>query len=189
MPGRMRLIPESANGNARRILLAKSLRAVADGCVSILLPVYLLRLGLGKWQVGVLATATLLGSAVLTVLTGFIMARFGHRRPLMAAAVSMVLTGFAFPLFSTFWPLLLVAFSGTLNPSAKDVSIILPLEQSLVSGSVADRNRTTLVARHSLVAALLGGLGPSSLGCLDLRPPGSARHPFAPCGTCSFCMC
>ena len=159
MPSRMRLIPESANANVRRILLAKSLRAVADGFVSILLPAYLLRLGLGTWQVGVLATATLLGSAVLTVLTGFITARFGHRRPLMAAAVLMILTGFAFPLFRTFWPLLLVAFSGTLNPSAKDVSIFLPLEQSLLSGSVADRDRTTLFARYSLVAALLGGLG------------------------------
>lgn len=155
----MRLIPESANSNARRILLAKSLRSVADGFVSVLLPAYLLRLGLGAWEVGALATATLLGSAVLTVLTGFITARFGHRRPLMAAAVLMVLTGFAFPLFRTFWPLLLVAFSGTLNPSAKDVSIFLPLEQSLLSGSVADRDRTALFARYSLAASLFGGLG------------------------------
>lgn len=52
----MRLIPESANANARRILVAKSLRSLADGCVSVLLPAYLLRLGLGACEVGILAT-------------------------------------------------------------------------------------------------------------------------------------
>lgn len=159
MPGRTRLIPDSANANARRILLAKSLRSVADGCVSILLPAYLLRLGLGAPAVGALATATLLGSAVLTAFTGFMTARFGHRRPLMAAAILMVLTGLAFPLFRTYTPLLLIAFIGTLNPSAKDVSLFLPLEQSLLSASVADADRTALFASYSLVAALLGGLG------------------------------
>jgi MFS family permease len=159
MPGRMWLIPESANANARRILLAKALRSLADGCVSILLPVYLLRLGLGAWEVGTLATATLLGSTVLTVLTGLITARFGHRRPLMAAATLMVLTGLTFPLFTTFPPLLLIAFLGTLNPSSGDVSIFLPLEQSLLGGSVADRDRTALFARYSVVASALGGLG------------------------------
>lgn len=127
--------------------------------MSILLPVYLLRLGLGAWEVGTLATATLLGSAALTVLTGFITARFGHRRPLMAAATLMVLTGLTFPLFTTFSPLLLIAFLGTLNPSSGDVSIFLPLEQSLLGGSVADQDRTVLFARYSLVAALHGGLG------------------------------
>lgn len=159
MSGRMRLIPESANANARRILLAKFLRSIADGYVSILLPAYLLRLGFGAWEVGTLATATLLGSGALTVLTGFITARFGQRRPLMAAAVLMGLTGLTFPLFHAFWPLLLIAFIGTLNPSSKDVSIFLPLEQSLLSGSVADRDRTALFARYSLVASLLGGVG------------------------------
>lgn len=185
MPGRMRLIPESANANARRILLARSLRSLADGRVSILLPAYLLRLGLGAWEVGTLATATLLGSAVLTVLTGFITARFGHRRPLMAAAVLMVLTGLTFPLFRTYWPLLLIAFIGTLNPSSGDVSIFLPLEQSLLGGSVADCDRTALFARYSLAASLLGGLGTLLAGLpqlaavwLDTTPLRAMRDMF-----------
>jgi hypothetical protein len=44
---------------ARRILLARGLRAFGDGYVSLLLPLYLLELG-SVHSMGVIATATLL---------------------------------------------------------------------------------------------------------------------------------
>ncbi len=59
----MRLFPPTADANARRLVVARGLRALADGYVSILLPAYLLALGLDSFEVGVLATATLMGSA------------------------------------------------------------------------------------------------------------------------------
>ena len=155
----LRLFPSSINANAKRLLIGKALRAIADGYVSILLPAYLLELGLSAFQVGAVTTATLLGSAALTVLTGLITARFGHRRPFIAASALMIATGLAFSSLHAFWPLMLVAFIGTLNPSSGDVSIFLPLDHSLLSQSVADRDRTTLFARYSLAAALLGAVG------------------------------
>ena len=57
----MRLFPATADANAKRLICARALRAVADGYVSILLPAYLLALGLDAFEVGVLTTATLLG--------------------------------------------------------------------------------------------------------------------------------
>ena len=42
----MRLFPGTADANAKRLICAPGLRAVADGYVSILLPAYLLALGL-----------------------------------------------------------------------------------------------------------------------------------------------
>jgi len=155
----LRLFPSSIETNAKRLLAGKALRSIADGYVSILLPAYLLELGLSPFQVGALTTATLLGSAALTILTGIITARFGHRRPFMAAAGLMIATGLAFASLQAFWPLMLVAFIGTLNPSSGDVSIFLPLDHSLLSQSVADRDRTTLFARYSLAGSLFGALG------------------------------
>ena len=58
------LFPKTATADARRLIWAKSLRAIADGYVSILLPAYLLRLGHDSFEIGVLTTATLLGSAL-----------------------------------------------------------------------------------------------------------------------------
>jgi MFS family permease len=155
----LHLFPPSINANAKRLLIGKALRATADGYVSILLPAYLLQLGLSAFQVGAVTTATLLGSAVLTILTGLITGKFGHRRPFIAASGLMIATGIAFSSLQAFWPLMLVAFIGTLNPSSGDVSIFLPLDHSLLSQSVADRDRTTLFARYSLAGSLLGAVG------------------------------
>lgn len=155
----MRLFPATADANAKRLIVARALRAVADGYVSILLPAYLLALGLDAFEVGVLTAATLLGSASLTLFAGSITARFGHRRPLLAAAGLMVATGLGFMGFQAFWPLLLIAFVGTINPSTGDVSVFLPLEQSLLAQSVGDRDRTALFVRYSLAGSLMGAAG------------------------------
>ncbi|HLM12756.1 MAG TPA: MFS transporter, partial [Reyranella sp.] len=50
----MRLFPPTADANAKRLVAARGLRALADGYVSILLPAYLLALGLDSFEVGVL---------------------------------------------------------------------------------------------------------------------------------------
>jgi MFS family permease len=153
------LFPASADTNARRLIVARGLRAIADGYVSVLLPAYLLTLGLDAFQVGILTAATLLGSASLTLFVGFVTARLGHRRPLLASAFLMVATGLGFAGLQDFLPLLLLAFVGTVNPSTGDVSVFLPLEQSLLAQSVGDRDRTALFVRYSLAGYLMGAAG------------------------------
>ena len=155
----MHLFPPSADANARRLLIGRSLRAVADGFVSITLPAYLLALGLDAFEVGVVSSATLLGSAALTLVTGFIIGRFGHRGPLLAATALMALTGLGIAGLHGFWPLLVVAFVGTLNPSNGDVSVFLPIEQSLLAQSVGDQDRTALFAHYSVAGSLMGAAG------------------------------
>ena len=143
----------------RRVLVAKGLRAFGDGYVSLLLPAYLLQLGYAPLEVGILATATLLGSGVITLGLGFTAYKFHLRTLLLAAAAVMAATGIGFATITSFWPLLLVAAAGTLNPSGGDVSVFLPLEHALLSRVVADRDRTQAFARYSLVGALVGAVG------------------------------
>ena len=108
------------------LLAARGLRAVRDGFISLLLSVYLLELGHGPFATGIIATATLAGSALLTLLVGLYAQRASGRSLLIGAALLMVLTGIAFAALEDFWPLLLVPFVGTLNPSSGDVSVFLP---------------------------------------------------------------
>jgi MFS family permease len=156
---RFRLLPESATGTARRILLARGLRAFADGFVSVLLPVYLLDLGFSATGVGAIATATLLGSALLTLAVGLWAGGIARPALLLAAAMLMVATGVAFGTIEAFWPLAVIAFVGTINPSTGDVSVFLPIEQSILAESVDPAERTALFARYSLVGSLLGAFG------------------------------
>ena len=152
----------------RRVLWARGLRAFGDGFVSLLLPVYLIALGFGPLQVGALATATLLGSGVLTLAVGMHARRFRYRTLLLAATALMAVTGLAFSLVADFWPLLLIAFVGTLNPSSGDVSVFLPLEHAVLAHVAEDRQRTALFARYSLTGALVGALGALFAGVPEL---------------------
>ena len=142
-----------------RILLAKGLRAFGDGFVSVLLPLYLLELGLGPLEVGIIATATLLGSGILTLAVGLRAHRFPYRTLLLAATALMAATGLGFAFVGAFWPLLVIAVIGTLNPSSGDVSVFLPLEHAVLSHLVGDRQRTAVFARYSLVGSLAAAVG------------------------------
>jgi MFS family permease len=153
------LLPEGAEPSALPLLVGRALRAFADGYVAILLPAYLLALGFRTWEVGLLASATLLGSAMATLAVGAWGHRFHNRRLLLGAAALMAATGVAFALGSSFWPLLAIAFVGTLNPSSGDVSVFLPLEHARLAGAAHGEARTALFARYSLAGALFAALG------------------------------
>jgi MFS family permease len=153
------LLPAGVDAAAGPLLAARALRAVADGYMAILLPAYLLAIGLGTLEVGVVATATMLGSALATVAVGAWGHRFARSRLLRGAALLMALTGVGFAAFSSFWPLLVVAFVGTLNPSSGDVSVFLPLEHARLAGAARGHARTALFARYSLLGAVAAALG------------------------------
>src|SRR5512146_2291863 len=122
-----------------RVLWVRGLRAFADGYISLLLPIYLIELGMSPFEVGIITTTTLVGSGLLTLLAGFQAYRFAYRTLLLIAAMLMAATGFGFAAIASFWPLLLIAFIGTLNPSSGDVSVFLPLEHAVLSRFVEDR--------------------------------------------------
>ncbi len=147
------------SADIRRLLWARGLRAFGDGFVSLLLPLYLITLGLTPFEVGVIATSTLLGSGILTLLVGLHAWRLRFRTLLLLATALMAATGVGFAVFTQFWPLFVIAVVGTLNPSSGDVSVFLPLEQAILSRLAPDRQRTAIFARYSLVGALIGAVG------------------------------
>jgi len=145
----------------RRVLIGRALRGFADGFIAVVLPAYLLSLGLGVFEVGVISTATLLGSAFTTLAVGRWGHRFSLRRLMLAAALLMAATGLGFAGFSAFWPLLLVAVVGTLNPSSGDASVFMPLDHSMLA-TAADR--TTVFSRYTFVGSMAGALGALASG-------------------------
>lgn len=153
------ILPPGADRAALPLLTGRALRAFADGYVAVLLSAYLLALGFGSWEVGLLSTSTLLGSALATLALGAWGHRLPHRRLLLGAALLMAATGLGFAGLSAFWPLLIVAFVGTLNPSSGDVSLFLPLEHARLAEAAQGEARTALFARYSLLGALFAALG------------------------------
>jgi MFS family permease len=149
------------------VLSARALRAFADGFVAVLLPAYLLALGHGQFEVGLLSTATLFGSALATLAVGRWGHRFALRRLLLGAAVLMAATGLGFASLTSLWPLLVVAFMGPLNPSGGDVSVFLPLEHSILAASGTAHARTSLFARYSFIGSVFGAFGALAVAVPD----------------------
>src|SRR5260221_9174836 len=177
---RLRLLPSDVLPETRLLLWGRGLRAFGDGLVSLLLPFYLTLLGFDPLAIGVLTAATLAGWAALTLIVGFTAHRFGQRGLLVAATLLMIATGVGFTLETRFWPLVLIGFLGTLNPSSGDVSIFLPLEQTMLAETTSDRSRTAVFAVYSLVGSLVAAAGALAAGGPGLLSPGLALNPPTP---------
>jgi MFS family permease len=173
---RWRWLPPGATADARWVLLARALRGFGDGFVALLLPAYLVQLGLGPVEVGAVVTGTLLGSAALTLGVGLVANRIGRRRLLLACCLLMAATGAGLALAPGFWPILLVGVVGTINPSGGDVSVFVPVEQTVLAHAVDARGRTALFARYGLAGTLAAALGALAAGLPEaLAPAGPQR--------------
>ena len=161
------LLPKGVDPEALLLLEARALRAIGDGYMAVLLPAYLLAIGLDTLQVGIVSTATMLGSALTTLAVGAWGHLFAGNQLLRAAAVLMTATGLGFASLSSFWPLLVVAFVGTLNPSSGDVSVFLPLEHARLARAAQAGARTALFARYSVLGALCAAFGALASGLPD----------------------
>jgi len=138
---------------------ARGVRGFADGFAIIILPAYLSAIGFDAVWVGVVATASLLGSAVLTLAVGLLGARHDLRALLTVGAIVMVATGLAFPQSADIAFIALVAFIGTINPSTGDIGMLVPLEHATLARVVPDQARTRAFARYSLIGALATAAG------------------------------
>ncbi|CAB4597984.1 unannotated protein [freshwater metagenome] len=153
------LLPASASSDAKIIIATRGIRAFVDGIAYVVLPAFLLHLGFSGVQIGAVVTASLLGSAILTLAVGVSSHRFSIERLLTYSSWLMVCTGILFGLSTPFVLLLIVAAVGTMNPSAGDVSVFLPLEQATLSTTVSDADRTGVFAAFNLVGSLVGSVG------------------------------
>ena len=162
------LLPAGTMLDAGRLLAARALRAFADGYVALLLPYYLTLLGYNALEIGIIITATLLGSGAMTLGAGLIAHRYRSRSLLAVASLLMAASGVGITLATDFWPLLIIALIGTLNPSSGDVSVFLPLEQTLLTHTTPAPSRTALFARYSLIAALAAAIGAQAAALPDI---------------------
>ncbi|MFM1790486.1 MAG: hypothetical protein RLZZ526_813 [Actinomycetota bacterium] len=166
------LLPASADSDARVLAFTRGVRAFVDGIAFVVLPAYLEHLGFSGLRIGTVVAASLLGSAVLTLATSRVAHRFDPAQLLRIASWIMIVTGVAFGLSTAFLLLVVIGIVTTMNPSAGDVSPFLPLEQSLLSATVPDADRTSVFARYNLVGSLVGSIGALCAGV----PVLIARH-------------
>jgi len=147
---------------------ARCVRGIGDGFAVVILPAYLTAIGLTPAQIGFVATASLFGTAVFTLLVGLIARRHDLRNMLVLGAALMAVTGAALPSNEYLIWLATVLFIGTINPSTGDIGVLVPLEHALLARSVADEERTRAFARYSLIGAMSMAAGSLTAGLSDV---------------------
>jgi len=161
----------TASKRVKLLLTARGVRGFGDGFAIIVLPAYLAAVGFDPVQIGIAATASLFGTALLTLAIGFAAPRHDLRNLLLGCSVLMALTGLAFPTFEQFAFVALVCFLGTINPATGDLGVHVPLEHAMIAQSVAASDRTKAFAHYSLIGALSMAAGSLAAALPDFAAP------------------
>jgi MFS family permease len=145
--------------DGRRLLLARVLRTFAYGYLSVVLGVYLDHLGLDPTRIGVVLTAAIAGSAVMTVGWSLFADRYGRRRTISTMAVLMAVGGLAFAFTDSFAVLIVAGFTGTISATNSEVGVFQTIDQAMLPQTAPDARRTWLFAVYNTLATFGGALG------------------------------
>ena len=147
----------SADG--KKLLVTRILRTFAYGYLAVVLGLYLDRLGMDPTQIGVVLTAAIAGSAVMTVYWSLVADRVGRRRTVAIMAALMALGGIVFAFTDSFWLLLLGAFTGTISATSSEVGVFQTVEQAVLPQTAPNEKRTWLFSIYNTAAYFAGARG------------------------------
>jgi MFS family permease len=145
--------------DGKKLLATRILRTFAYGYLAVVLGLYLDRLGMDPTQIGVVLTAAIAGSALMTVFWSLVADRVGRRRTVVIMAALMALGGIVFALTDNFWVLLIGAFTGTISATSSEVGVFQTVEQAVLPQTAPNEKRTWLFSIYNTAAYFAGALG------------------------------
>ena len=145
--------------DGKKLLVTRILRTFAYGYLAVVIALYLAQLGLDTLQVGLVLSAAILGSALMTVLWALAADRYGRRRTVATMAVLMIAGGLLFAFGSSFPVLLLGAFTGTISATSSEVGAFLTVEQAILPQTAPPERRTWLFSIYAFVANIAQAVG------------------------------
>lgn len=154
------------------------IRLFCYGSLSIVLALYLAKVGLDEKQIGLLFTLTLAGDAGITLWLTTSADRLGRRRILIVGALLMLAAGLVFMLNRDPVILMAAAVIGVISPTGNEIGPFLSIEQAALSHLLPDRERTRAFAWYSLAGSLATAAGALAAGWLSHFLIASAWEPL-----------
>ncbi len=155
------------------LLLTKTLRTFGFGFLSIILPLYLLKLGYPPLFIGIVLSASVFSSVMYNIFVSKFSDRFGRGKSLILLALMMALSGVLLILDLSAVSLVIAAIVGAMSVTGTETGPFLAIEQSALSSAVKAKNRTGVFGLYNFLGysaaafgALFSGL-PSFLGGLS----------------------
>ena len=157
------------------LFTARSARMFAYGLLSLVLVLYLTRIGLDPGTTGAVISLTFAGDLVISTWMTTHADRLGRRRILVAGALLMALAAIVFLATRSVPLLIAAAIVGVISPSGHEVGPFLPVEQAALAQEVEPARRTHLYAWYNLAGSVATALGALAAGSLVGWSVGAGR--------------
>ncbi len=154
----------NAAPDVRLLFATRTVRLFAYGFLSVILVLYLVAVGLGEREVGLLLTMTLLGDTAVSLWLTTRADRLGRKQTLLAGAALMFLGGLVFASTGDFLLLLLAATVGVISPGGNEVGPFLAVEQAALAEAAGETRRTATFAWYNLAGSLATAAGALACG-------------------------
>lgn len=149
------------------LLIARSIREIAFGFISIVLPVYWHGAGYSVIDIGLFYSVALLGSSTLSLAIGRYIDHLGRKRLLIVSSILWVVTTPLLLSTKSVVLIIVVMLFGSISPTGKEIGLYLGVEQAMLSRLFSGQARTNTYAWFNLVgysATALGALAASAIG-------------------------
>src|ERR1700758_1713741 len=147
--------------DGKLIFLEKTIRTVPYGFLGVIFGVYLAQLGFTPFAIGIVLTATVLSSAVYTLVISFIADRIGRRKTLVFFALTDFAAGTLLFVSRDWWAPVLAGIVGNMTVGAGEVGPFLSLETAILPRTAGPDRRTLAFSVYNVV-----GYGASAAGAL-----------------------
>ncbi|HET7009980.1 MAG TPA: MFS transporter [Anaerolineales bacterium] len=158
------------------LFAGRGLRAVAYGLQSVLLGLYLDEAGLRPEAVGLMLTATLVGSAALTMILGARADRWGRRRSLLIGSLMTVIGAWVFATSELTWLWAAAALAGTIFAGAGEAGPLENVESAILPQIVSFADRNRIFGWSSALGAVGVAVGALAAGMARWAPSDSAGY-------------
>ena len=155
------------------------LRTFAYGYLAVVLALYLSALGHDDVSIGLVLSAALFGSAVMTVVFAAVADRAGRRRSVLVMSALMAAGGLLFASGAGLPILILGAFTGAISATSSEVGAFLTVEQAILPQTAPPERRTWLFSIYAFganVAQALGALFAGVFGAAALAGTGADAY-------------
>ncbi|KAL8905108.1 MAG: hypothetical protein Q9171_006804 [Xanthocarpia ochracea] len=141
--------------DSKLLCLQRFVRLFAYGASTLILALYLSKLGITHARIGLFMSMTLWGDVVISFVLTLFADRLGRRRILMLGAALMAASGLVFAFSKQYWVLVAAAIFGVISPSGNEIGPFKAIEESTLSQLSPAAIRSDIFAWY----VLLGNAG------------------------------
>lgn len=149
------------------LFATRSLRLFAYGALSVVLVLYLSKIGINDYQIGLLLTLTLIGDAVISLWITTKADSISRKKMLVLGSFLMAGGGAGFLLTNNYFILIITATIAVISPTGKEIGPFLSIEQASLAQIIEKKNLTKVIAWYNLAGSFATALGALCAGWLS----------------------